>query len=350
MVIAETPEGVYSEPMKQRTTISEIAAQLGVSPSTVSRALHNSPTISAQRKAEVWKLAESLGLRIEKPSGNQARHCSGIIACVVPSISHPFFVDIIEKLEGVCAQRGYDLLLRSSNATPAIEYSIVEDLIEKRVDGVMFIPSSTDMTPLRTCVENLKTVVITQLTPLCPSIGINHEEGGRQVAEHFKEIGKHACLLIGPPNDPKFNGFRSYIETEGITNFSVQNLNVDGWDARYIFDTRQALLDRFDTESIRRFDCVFAKTDLAAIGAYHALHELGVSIPDQIAVCGFDDTPLARAVYPALSSVAQPVGQIVNFGVSLLTRLFDVRGEPFGPTTYTLKPNLVVRGSTFLGR
>jgi len=85
--------------MKQRTTISEIAAQLGVSPSTVSRALHNSPTISAQRKAEVWKLAESLGLRIEKPSGNQARHCSGIIACVVPSISHPFFVDIIENLK-----------------------------------------------------------------------------------------------------------------------------------------------------------------------------------------------------------------------------------------------------------
>jgi len=336
--------------MKQRTTISEMAAQLGVSPSTVSRALHNSPTISAQRKAEVWKLAESLGLKVVRPAKSEATHCSGIIACVVPSISHPFFVDIIEKLEGVCAQRGYDLLLRSSNATPATEYSIVEDLIGKHVDGVIFIPCSTDMTPLKTCVESLKTVVITQQTGLCPSIGINHEEGGRQVAEHFKEIGKHSCLLIGPPKDAKFCGFRSYVETESLTNFSISDLDVDGWDSRYIFDTRQALLDNYDEKSIRQFDCIFAKTDLAAVGTYHALHDLGVSIPDEMAVCGFDDTPLARAVYPALSSVAQPVGQIVNFGFTLLTRLIDERENSPGAMTYTLKPNLVIRGSTFLGK
>lgn len=335
--------------MSSRATIADIAKELGISPSTVSRALRDHPAISKTRKLEVRAAARAMGF--EPPASSFARTPArgSLIGCVVPSISHPFFADIIEKLESLCAQNGCELVLHNSGGSAALESAIVQRLVARGVDGVVFIPCSLDMEPLRECARRLKTVVVTQRTPICPSIGVSHEEGGRQVAEHFKELGRRSCLLVGPPEDSKFAGFRSYIESQRLTNFKISSIAVDGWDESFVLAAHKAIIDGFDSESIRQFDCVFAKTDLAAVGAIHALSELGLSIPEDVAVCGFDDTPLAREVYPGLSSIAQPVGQIVLFGFSMLQKLIEGRDIPQGQQSYSLKPHLVVRGSTCSG-
>jgi LacI family transcriptional regulator len=335
--------------MNSRVTIADIAKELGISPSTVSRALRDNPAISKSRRIEVRAAAETLGFDLPAGAPAQKAQREWLIGCVVPSISHPFFADIIERLESLCARNGCDLLLHNSGGSPAMESAIVQRLGERDVDGVVFIPCSLDMEPLKECIHYHKTVVVTQQTALCPSIGIDHEEGGRQVAEHFKELGRHSCLLVGPPGDSKFSGFRSYIESQCLTNFKIDDIDVDGWDAGFVLDAHKAIVDRFDSESIKQFDCVFAKTDLAAVGTIHALNELGRSVPGDIAVCGFDDTPLAREVRPGLSSVAQPVGQIVNFGFTLLQKMVNGKEIPQGQQSYSLRPHLVVRGSTFPG-
>lgn len=292
--------------------------------------------------------AEAMGFEFPAPPSAVSPGEAWLIGAVVPSISHPFFANVIEQLESVCAQNGCDLLLRNSGGSAALESAVVQSLVERHVDGVVFIPCSSDMGPLKECARYLKTVVITQQTPICPSIGVSHEEGGRQAAEHFKELGRRACLLVGPPEDPKFQGFKSYIESQRLTDFQVEAIDVDGWDESFVMDVHKAILERFDSDSIKRFDCIFAKTDLAAVGAIHALKDLGRSVPEDVAVCGFDDTPVAREVRPGLSSIAQPVGQIVRFGFSMLEKL--IRGEEIsGQRSYSLKPHLAVRGSTFDG-
>lgn len=335
--------------MSHRITIVDIAKELGISTSTVSRALRNHPAISEARKIEVRAVAKALGFEIPLPPPSSPVIAQNrLVACVVPSISHPYFTNVIEKVEDICTQNSYDLILRNSGASPVMEANIVKDLQARGVDGVLFIPSSDDMGPLQECVRTLKTVVITRQVPFCPSVGVNHEEGGRQVAEHFKEIGRKSCLLVGPEEDEKFRGFKAYIQTQRITDFNLEILNIDGWNENFVIDAHKAMLEHFDIESINRIDCVFAKTDLAAVGVLHALKDLGRTVPDDVAVCGFDDTPVAREFRPGITSVAQPVGQIVRSGFAMLKSLMD--GDLISPekSSFSLKAHLVVRGTTFI--
>jgi LacI family transcriptional regulator len=332
--------------MSQRPTIADIARGLGVSPSTVSRALRDHPGISDARKQEVRAAAEAAGLDLRAgPPESRA----GLVGCVVPGISHPFFAQVVEMLELVCAQSDCELILHISGGSPATEESIVRSLAARRVDGVIFVPATPASSALDECVEVLRTVVVTQQTSRCPSIGVSHEEGGRQVAEHFMELGRSSCLLVGPRDDPKFLGFRSLIEARRLTGFRVDAVEVDGWDERLSLGAYKAMLSRFDASSIRQYDSLFGFNDLAAVGALHALADLGRKVPGDVAVCGFDDIPLAREMQPGLTSVAQPVGQIVRAGFSLLQRL--IRGEaiPAAERSFSLKPHLVVRASTFPG-
>jgi len=335
--------------MSTRPTIADIAKEIGVSPSTVSRALRDHPAISEVRKIEVRAAAEAIGFAVPEKVVDQKAEHPKLVGCVVPSVSHPYFVQLIEKLEAVCAQNGCDLILHNSGGSLATEKMIVQRLISRKVDGVFFVPQSADATALEECTRSLKTVVITQQTDLCPSIGVSHEEGGRQVAEHFKEIGRRSCLWIGYPGDTKLQGFLNYIEAQRLTDFKVETLPVFGWDECFIMEVHNTILRRYTVQTIRSFDCVFGVSDLAAVGVLHALKDLRRAVPQEVAVCGFDDTSLAREVWPGLTSVAQPIGQIVRSGFDLLERI--IHGESISPEerTFSLKPHLVVRGSTFAG-
>jgi|GEM_PF-2276466 DNA-binding LacI/PurR family transcriptional regulator len=337
--------------MGDRPTIADIAKELGVSPSTVSRALRDHPAISEARKAEVRAAAESLGFEVKAAPYSDASLVRPLVACIVPSLSHPFMSNFVERLEAEAAARGYHLLVANSGGSPNTEKTIVDSLIARRVDGVFFIPTSFESTSLAECRAALTTVIVTQVAPEWPSIGTSHEEGGALVAEHFMEQSRSSCLFIGPryENEGKFQGFRNYLTARRVTGFRFEQLVADGWDANLSAGVQNTILARYNADSIRQFDCIFGNNDIVAIGALHALQDLGVSIPSEIAVAGFDDTPLAREVRPGLTSVAQSLGQMVRSAFFLLLRLQAEEAIPAGERCIRLKPHLVVRGSTFLG-
>jgi Transcriptional regulators len=332
--------------MSERKTIADIARSIGVSPSTVSRALRDHPGISAARKREVREAAAAIGFEVcpepERPG-------SGLLGCVVPGITHPFYAQVVERLQSLCARDGWELILHLSGGSPASEDIIVRSLVARRVAGVFFIPAIHGSTGLKDCAAVLKTIVVTQQTDLCPSIGISHEEGGRLIAEHFIELGRRACLFVGPVNDPKLLGFRYFAEAQGLTDFRIETVDVTGFDERLSLAAYKGILEHFTQSSIRRFDCLFGYNDLAAMGALHAVVDLGRAVPGDIAVSGFDDVPLAREMLPGLTSVAQPVGQIAQAGYAMLQRL--IRGEtlPEAERSFSLKPHLVIRASSYSG-
>ena len=335
--------------MGARPTIADIAKELGVSPSTVSRALRDHPAISESRKQEVRAAAEALGFEVKPAPGIVLGAAAPLVACIVPSLSHPFMSSFVERLEAEAASLGYNLLVANSGGSPTTEKTIVDGLIARRVDGVFFIPTSFESTSLAACRAVLTTVIVTQISPEWPSIGTSHEEGGALVAEHFMEQSRSSCLFIGPRQEEKFQGFRNYLTARRVTGFRFEHLVADGWDADLSVGVQEAILARYDADSIRQFDCVFGNNDIVAIGALHALQDLGVSIPSEIAVCGFDDTPLAREVRPGLTSVAQSLGQMVRSAFFLLLRVKAEEAIPPGERCIRLKPHLVVRGSTFAG-
>ena len=336
--------------MSARPTIADIARECGVSQSTVSRALRDHPSISEARKRSIRTAAENLGFESRISARTLRGEGSKLVACVVPSLSHPFMSCLIERLEAEGALQGYHLMVANSGGSPNAEKTIVKGLIALQVDGVFFIPSSFESSAFRLCGSVLPTVVVTLQSPEWPSIGTSHEEGGRLVAEHFMESGRTSCLLVGPHDDEKFRGFEAYLESRKVAGFRVERLVADGWDEGLTASVQANLLENYDARSIRRFDCIFGNNDLAALGALHALQDLGIAVPAGIAVCGFDDSPWARVSRPALSSVAQPVSLMVRSAFALLQRLMTGETIPPGERSYSLKPHLVVRDSTYLGK
>ena len=293
--------------------------------------------------------AEALGFEFPAAPSAVSPGEAWLIGAVVPSISHPFFANVIEQLESVFAQSGCDLLLRNSGGSVALESAIVQSLIERHVDGVVFIPCSSDMEPLKECaqiLENRRDHPTDAHLPQHRRESRGRRSGRRpSISRNWAVAPVSSSALLRTRNS---KDFKSYIESQRLTDFHVEAIDVDGWDESFVMDVHKAILERFDSDSIRRFDCIFAKTDLAAVGAIHALKDLGRSVPEDVAVCGFDDTPVAREVRPGLSSIAQPVGQIVRFGFAMLEK--SIRGEEIvGQRSYSLKPHLAVRGSTFDG-
>jgi DNA-binding LacI/PurR family transcriptional regulator len=190
------------------------------------------------------------------------------------------------------------------------------------------------------------TVVVTQKAESLPYVCVSHQSGGRQVAEHFKELGCSSCLLIGTENDAKFIGFKTYIQSQHVKNFRITHLEIREWSENIIDQVQKILTSRFDATSIRQFDCIFAINDLAAIGSLHALSEWNCRVPEEMAVCGFDDIPIAKEVRPRLTSVAQPISQIANSGFELLRDLITHKKITENETKITLKPHIVIREST----
>jgi len=334
--------------MSSRPTIADIARECGVAQSTVSRALRDHPSISEERKRAIRAVAEALGFESRISARTLRGEGSQLVACIVPSLSHPFFSRFLEKMEAEAAHRNFQLLVANSGASPAVEKTIVKGLIAREVDGVFFVPSTFDSTALHHCATALNTVVVTLRHPDWPSVATSHEEGGRRVAEHFLETGRRSCLLIGAKEDPKFEGFLSYLASRRVTDFQITWLTLDGWTDDLSLGVRRALGERFTRATIQAIDCVFGYNDVAAVGALHGLRDLGCRVPEDVAVCGFDDTPLAREMNPALSSVAQPLTTLASSAFELLGRIQAGDPIPPGERSFLLKPQLMVRESSWV--
>jgi DNA-binding LacI/PurR family transcriptional regulator len=331
--------------MKQ-PTLADIAARCQVSISTVSRALSDHPSISESRKREIRALAEQMGFQVRTSAKTVKGAPSKLLALVVSSLSHPFYSHLLERIEAQCSARDYQLLTANSWGSPSNEKAIVRGLLARQVDGVFFVPSSLESSALGLCAASLPTVVVSHCSNAWTSVGVSHEEGGRLVAEHLLELGRSSCLLIGSPSDPKLLGFQRYFASRNITGFKHQFLVVENFSEEITNQVRRMLLDRYDGSSIHQFDSVFAQSDLAAIGAMHALQKLSVDIPGEIAVCGFDDIPLAQECHPPLSTIAQPIGQMAQAAMDLLSHELEGERLPLSERAILLKPHLIIRGST----
>lgn len=326
--------------------MADIAKRCGVSITTVSRALSNQGAISEARKREIRIVAEEIGFQARASARMLRGSASRLLAFVASSLSNPFYAHLLEKIEDQCRKLDYQLLVANSWGSVANERDIVRSLLSRQVDGVFFVPTGFESSALGLCAATIPTVVVSHYHPAWPSIGVSHEYGGALVAEHLLEIGKKSCLLIGSADDPKLRGFCNFFYNKNITGFKTTSLAAEGFTEEMANQVRDTLLNTYDARTVLQFDSVFAQNDLAAIGSINALQALGISIPRQIAVCGFDDIPLAQEYYPPLTTVAQPLGQMAQAAMLLLSRLIAGESISAEERSIQVKPHLVVRGSS----
>ncbi len=337
---------------KSRPTSFDIAYRAGVSQATVSRALRDSPLVSEETRKRIREIARELNYKVDKNASNLRRQSSVTLALLLfedPSpndtLINPFFLTMLGSITRACAQQGYDLLV-SFQQFSEDWHADYQDA--HKADGLILLGYG-DWTTTRDKLQRLleQGTHFVRWGPVIEgqpgmSVGSDNREGGRQVAEHLVSLGRKRIAFLGfnSPTAPEFRdrylGLVDGLQAEGIA--ADPALQVDVIDSTEVagYAAAQALFARGVD-----FDAVFCASDLIAIGAMRALMEHGKRVPEDVALVGFDDQPVAAFCNPPLTTVMQNTKLAGEKLVDTLIR--EIRGEPV--TSEVLTPKLVVRRS-----
>jgi DNA-binding LacI/PurR family transcriptional regulator len=336
---------------KGRVTITDIARELNIAPSTVSRALNDHPAIKRETKEAVQKLAEKLDYQPNFLALSLLRKKSNTIGVVVPEITSHFFSAIITGIQDVIANSEYNIMICLTNESFEEEAVIIKKLLKMQVDGVLVSPASEtkEFNHFRALQKNGIPVVVFDRD--CPGfeadkVLVDDYAGAFQAVEYLIKSGcKKIAHLGGPLNlsttKHRLQGYLDALKQENMSICKEHIAHVQGFSHE---DGLQPAMDLL--ESSNRPDAIFAMNDNIAISAMHVARKLGYNIPEDISIVGFDDEPHSSFFRPSLSTVWQPVYSLGMLSARIvLQRLKEEDAQkPFREEVF--KPELVIRSSS----
>ncbi len=332
-----------------QVTIKDIARILGISASTVSRALKNHPDISEDTKVAVNELALRMKYQPNAVALSLKRSRSYTIGVIIPEIVHYFFSSVISGIEDVAYDAGFTVMMSQSNEKYDREVANARMLLSHRVDGVLVSVSkeTTDYSHLTMLQEgNIPLVFFDRIVPgiIADQVIIDDEEAAYKATRHLIQKGRRRIAhFAGPENlligrDRK-NGYLRALREANLTIDPNLIIDADSFEKAHIAVNR--LIDSGNIP-----DGIFTTNDLTAIGAIQCLKKKGISIPDQIAVVGFSDGHFSGITDPALTSVDQHGYEMGTIATRILIDRLLKPQESFIPQTKILIANLIVRGSS----
>ncbi|QHW00075.1 LacI family DNA-binding transcriptional regulator [Spirosoma endbachense] len=335
--------------MKQ-VTIKDLASELNLSTSTVSRALRDSWEINPETKRRVLELAQRLDYNPNPVALSLLSSHSQEIGVIVPEIANPFFAVVIAGIEAIAFAQGYQVVIYQSHDSYEREVLNVKHIAQQRKDGLLvsIATSTQDYSHFQTLHERGFPIVF--FDRVCDgidthSILVDDFEGAYMATEHLIKQGcEHIALLAGSQNlvtsRRRMHGYRAAL-------LDYNRPIVDEWMIPLAFNAQQSLkITRELLGRSKRPDGIFAASDTIALGCHAAINELGLSMPGEIALVGFADLPFASLLNPPLSSVAQPAFEMGQSAASLLIDLIKNPGGQIASINNVLKTKLMVRKSS----
>lgn len=334
-----------------RLKMADIARLAGVSASTVSRALANSPLIPAETRDDIFRIAAEHGYVVNQSARNLRLQRTGVIAVVIPlaheagqPVSDPFFLELLGRLADEISARGYDILL---TRVPAPSPGWLGRLMQSgRADGVIVIGQSDQQSALNEAgAAYLPLVVWGAQTPgqtYC-SVGVDNLLGGALATRHLLDIGRRQIAFLGASSLPelalRLAGYRRALEAAGLD--PDPRLEVETHLLAHEVETPLRTL----LQSERGVDALVCATDVIALAAIRTLKSLGLATPGDVAVVGFDDVAAAALATPSLTTIRQDLTQGAKTMVDRLFRRIQGEAAP----SAVMDPPLIVRGSTVAG-
>ena len=341
---------------KSRPTSFDIAYRAGVSQATVSRALRDSPLVSEETRRRIREIARELNYKVDKNASNLRRQSSVTLALLLfedptpnDTLINPFFLTMLGSITRACARQGYDLLV-SFQQFSEDWHADYQDA--HKADGLILLGYG-DWFLTRDKLDRLvqQGTHFVRWGPVFDrqpgmSIGSDNRDGGRQVGTHLASLGRKRVAYLGAnqPTAPEFRdrylGLCDALQAAKLSTEAALQIDVIDSTELAGYAAAQALFARGVT-----FDALFCASDLIAIGAMRALMEHGLRVPEDVAVVGFDDQPVAAFTNPPLTSVLQDTKLAGEKLVDTLIR--EIRGE--SAVSEVLTPTLVVRRSCGAG-
>jgi LacI family transcriptional regulator len=332
-------------------TIKDIARELKISPSTVSRALKNHPDISEDTKRAVNKLAEKLNYQPNAVALSLKQRRSNTIGVIIPEIVHYFFSSVISGIEDVAYDAGFNVVICQSNEMYEREVANSKTLLASRVDGILVSISkeTKEYKHLYNLRDNgVPLVFYDRVVPDfdADQVIIDDFDAAYRATKHLIDTGrKRIAHFAGPQNlligKNRKEGYLKALEEAGLN-------ARENWifDADTFEKARLAALDIVGKGM--EFDGIFAVNDLTAIGAMQSLQKRGVKIPGEIAIVGFSDGRFSGITDPTLSSVDQHGYEMGTIATGMLLKRIMSAEKDFPFETKVLNANLIVRGSSAL--
>ncbi len=308
-----------------RITISDVSTAAGVSAATVSRVLNGTARVDSSLVARVHDAVRELGYRPNAAAQGLARGEWGTIGVLVPDLANPYFPDILKAVSTVARAHGRRMMVMESDENPAAEHDLVEDLM-RCCDGVLLCSPRMDRAELVELAGRKHPMVLfNRVVPglSVPSISVDFHGGMTQVCGHVAQLGhRRAAYLSGPSaswaNAERIRAF------EGARAFGLEVTVVEcGATSQAGYDAASAALDAGVT-------AILSYNDLVAFGALSRLRELGVSVPADLSVVGFDDLSLDRVAHTELTTVSVSRDNLGRRGGEILEELL-VTGHDADP-------------------
>ncbi len=327
-------------------TIKDVAKRAGVSPATVSRCL-NGKRVRPDLQERILEAVKELNYQPNLAARSLVSEKSHLIGVVIPDISNPFFADVVRAIDDVASFHGYSTIICNTDWNLKREKEVLTLLLSRQVDGIILAPSEVAPHINRLKLGKTPVVIMTRSSSDFDSVETDHFRGGYLVAKHFLDLGHTCFACIGGviPTEPKYQGFRVGLADAGVGSefIYVKDLGVHYFDPEAAYRKTVECI----TETPIRPTAIFALNDLLAISVVRAIQDLGLRIPQDVAVAGFDNTILASVMRPALTSVSQANYEIGRLSTEfVLSRISG--GMDLPPRQVKLEPRLVVRESTLL--
>lgn len=336
-----------------QVTIKDIARELGISPSTVSRALKDHPDISPETKKAVNELAEKLNYQPNIVALNLRQRKTNTIGVIIPEIVHFFFSTVISGIEDIAYEAGYNVILAQSNESYQREVTDMKALFNTRVDGMLLSISreTTNFDHIDSIVNKGMPIVFYDRmynSPSCSKVIVDDYSGAKEAVLHMIDQGcKKIAHLIPSPNlmisIDRLKGYQDALKERGIEANPdwVVHCNEGSFEEGKIV-TAKLLAQK------NRPDAIFASTDPLAMGAVMSIKEKGLKIPEDIAIVGFSNWFFGELLEPSLTTVDQPGFEMGREAARILIKQIEMKekGQELVHETKILKTKLIIRNSS----
>ncbi len=332
--------------VRPRATITSVARVAGVAVGTVSKHLNGSGPVAVATARRIQQAIDRLGYRVNLSARCLRARRSDSVGLVLPNLSNPFFAELAHAIQQALNERGLQMLLCESDENPDREGRLLEDLEARQVDGVLFVRASDRTTPA----GRLPVVYLDRPVGGRPSVASDNKLGGALVAQHLIALG-HRKLAILKDDRTSVNaadrvkGFAAALRRRGLALRDEDVLY--GPPTGAAAHVRALELGRQVQELMRGKTpptAIFATSDVVAIAAARRLLELGLRIPEDVSLVGFDDIEMSAYVYPPLTTVRQDRSGMAREAIGALEQLMG--GDELPPVEALVEPKLVVRAST----
>ncbi|WP_319482834.1 LacI family DNA-binding transcriptional regulator [uncultured Draconibacterium sp.] len=332
-------------------TIKDLARELNISASTVSRALKDHPDISKETKRAVQELAQKLNYQPNAVALSLKQRRSNTIGVIIPEIVHYFFSSVISGIEDVAYDAGFNVIICQSNERYEREVANAKTLLSSRVDGVLVSISkeTTDYKHLYNFSNNeVPMVFYDRVVPniVADQVIIDDFDAAYRATRHLIDSGRTRIAHLGGPmalliGQRRKDGYLKALSEAGIPADENLILEADSFEK-----ARMAIMKLINQKN--KFDGVFATNDLTAIGAMQTIKKKGYKIPDEIAVVGFSDGRFSGITDPTLTSVDQHGYEMGTLATQMLLKRITSEDDEYPAETKVLNADLVVRGSSII--